>query len=403
MLSIIAADNPSLAAHLQRTLVRCGCDCPPGNVVATDFAPQFLAGRERSVDALFVILGTDIEGTLKTLQQLRGATRAKLVAVGPTHDPRLILRTVHSGADDYVDAEGSLDVELPALLKRLHSNQKSAAGPGRLIVVTGASGGSGRSLLAVNLAALLAQRIGHCGLCDFDLRSGDLAALLNLRPRHTVAHLCRDLAKLDQAMFERSLLDDPSGIRLLAAPELLSEVDQLDFRGVPHLLKLARQTLPYVVVDVEHYLRKESLQTMQLADAVLVVLRLDFVSLRDTRRLLEAMLEFGISADSIQLVANRCDVTHDLSTVKAQAALGRPLRHVLPDDPQAALVSFNTGRPAALDSSNSRLAKALVKLTDDVLTQFPPAGGWAAAAPEAAAARAGALASFANRIKAALT
>jgi len=403
MRSIIAADNPATAAHLQRTLARCGCDCPPGNVVAIDFAQQFLAGRERTTDALFVMVGADIEATLRALQQLRGATRAKLVAVGPTHDPRLILRAVHSGADDYIDLEASLDVELPALLKRLHSDSKNAAGPGRLIVVTGASGGSGRSLLSVNLAALLAQRIGHCGLCDFDLRGGDLAALLNLRPRHTIAHLCRDMAKLDQAMFERSLLEDPSGIRLLAAPDSLAEVDQIDFRGVPHLLKLARQAFPYVIVDLEHYLRKESLQTMQLADAVLVVLRLDFVSLRDTRRLLEAMLEFGIAPGSIQLVANRCDVTHDLSTVKAQAALGRPLRHVLPDDPQAALMSFNTGRPAALESVNSRLAKSLVKLADDVLNQFPPACGWAAAAPEAAAARAGALATFANRIKAALT
>ena len=45
---------------------------------------------------------------------------------------------------------------------------------------------SDASILAVNLAAVLAQGGSRCGLLDFQLRGGDLAMLLKLTPRHTL-------------------------------------------------------------------------------------------------------------------------------------------------------------------------------------------------------------------------
>ena len=46
-----------------------------------------------------------------------------------------------------------------------------------------------------------------------------MATGLNLKPRHSIADLCHNIDKLDQKMFEQSLIEHPSGVFVLAAPK----------------------------------------------------------------------------------------------------------------------------------------------------------------------------------------
>src|SRR5258706_561520 len=82
--------------------------------------------------------------------------------------------------------------------------------------LTPPSRGSGSSTLAVNLATALAKDHKSCLLLDLNLGAGDLAALLDLKPTHTLADLCRNSTRMDQAIFERSLVRHSSGILLLS-------------------------------------------------------------------------------------------------------------------------------------------------------------------------------------------
>src|SRR6185437_16704079 len=132
-----------------------------------------------------------------------------VLAVGLTSDSKLILRALHEGADHYID-EADLEMQLDAVLSRLKLKEEGARPPsGQVIGLLGASGGSGTSTLAANLAAVLARDAGRCALIDLKSGVGDLAALLDLKPAHNLADLCLNAARMDRAMFESALVLHP--------------------------------------------------------------------------------------------------------------------------------------------------------------------------------------------------
>lgn len=66
------------------------------------------------------------------------------MAVGTVAEPRLILRALHAGADQYVD-EDELDTSLDVAMRRLHNREDTATGKGKLTTVLACAGGSGAS------------------------------------------------------------------------------------------------------------------------------------------------------------------------------------------------------------------------------------------------------------------
>ena len=228
-------------------------------------------------DVIVVVLSPDPERVLGCLGALRTLTKARLVVVGPAGDSRLVLRSLRAGAADFAD-EDDLEADLPSALGRLEVDTGSGE-PGRTIAILSPNGGSGSSTIAVNVATVLAKEHQSTLLLDLKLTSGDLASLLDLKPTHTLAELCQNAERMDRIMFERSLVQHSSGIRLLAPPRSFADIGYVTAEGIGQALHLARSLFPYVVVDLDHSFREEQLQVLRQADVILLVIRLDFVSL----------------------------------------------------------------------------------------------------------------------------
>ena len=74
---------------------------------------------------------------------------------------------------------------------------------GRLVVVFSTKGGVGKTVISINLAVALSQRLGRpVGLIDLDLTGpGDTAKMLRLNPEHTFVDL---VSYLDQQKSDRN-------------------------------------------------------------------------------------------------------------------------------------------------------------------------------------------------------
>ena len=91
---------------------------------------------------------------------------------------------------------------------------------GRVITVSSTKGGSGKSVVATNLATVLARRSSRpVVLVDADLQFGDVAVMLRLVTPHTLVDAVSAQGRLD-AQYLQSLLvrHDPSGLLVLPAP-----------------------------------------------------------------------------------------------------------------------------------------------------------------------------------------
>src|SRR4030095_7365244 len=91
---------------------------------------------------------------------------------------------------------------------------------GKVLTVFSTKGGAGKSVVASNLAVLLARRTDRpVVLVDADLQFGDVAVMLQLPPPHTVVDAVAAMQRLDAQLLQSLLVrHEPSGLWVLPAP-----------------------------------------------------------------------------------------------------------------------------------------------------------------------------------------
>ena len=371
----LATNDETQSAVVRKVLLREGLDCPVTNVVRVELAPQLLP--RSPVDLIVVGLPEDHEGSLAALDWLEKLPRTngeRVLAIGPAADPKMVLRALRGAVDDYLD-QTDLEAELMAALGRWRATLVRQEDSGKVIAVLAPSGGSGSSTLAVNLATVLATHHKTAALIDLKLETGDLAALLDLKPTYTLADLCHNIARMDRTLFEHSLIRHDSGVHLLGAPRHYDDVAWVTPEGVHQALALAKSSFPYVLVDLDHSFRPEQVEVLREADIILLVLRLDFSSLRNARRALEHIERLGIVRDRIRLVVNRYGQPKEVPFSKAEEALGMKIFHYVPDDPTSINRANNNGVPVVLESPRAAVSRSVTKLAVGVNGRAPKTSG----------------------------
>jgi pilus assembly protein CpaE len=340
-------------------LEKAAAPIPPEHVV-----PYGLAAEQASRMAprlVYILSSACAADVLQCARELRAVTTARLFVIGPSGNAQHILEALRAGADEYLDIM-SLDQEVAGALSRFRQKvaaAQAAAGPGKVMAVIGASGGAGSSFLAVNLATALAQAHGNCGLIDLRLAAGDLTPLLNLHPHYTLADLCENLHRVDADIFETLVAFHESGVGLIAAPADTSRLAVVSDRGVRQAVALARTRFAYVIVDLENSRADLFGQVAVLCDRMIVVTRLDYTSVRNTRNLLSHLTELSIEPQRIVLVANRYRQSRELPVKSVQEAIGRPIDAFIYDDPSRVNRSVNSGSPLLAEFPRSKVAKQL--------------------------------------------
>jgi pilus assembly protein CpaE len=366
MNALVATDDEAPGAAVRQILLRDGLECPASSMVRIGLAPEHLT---RSPADLFVLVLPDDPAraleALELLEKLPRTEETRVLAVGPAADPKMVLRALRGVVDDYLDRD-DLEAELEAALDRWRASRPDQEEAGRVIAVLAPSGGSGSSTLAANIATILAKQHKTSALIDLKLHAGDLAPLLDLKPSHSLADLCINVSRLDRVLFERSMVRHTSGVHLLAPPAHFGDVGRVTSEGIRKVLQLARSMFPYVVMDVDHHFGAEQVDALLQSDMVLVVIRLDFASLRNARRTIEHLERLGINRDRLRLVVNRYGQPKEVPYAKAEEALGLTIFHYVPEDPKAVNRANNNGIPVVIESPSAKVSKSLAKLAANV-------------------------------------
>lgn len=248
--------------------------------------------------------------------------------------------------------------------------QTNADSRGRVISVCSAKGGSGKSVVAVNLAVASARNRQRTLLIDLDLRFGDTAIMLGLNPAKTIADLAESPGDLDLEKLAGYTTEHASGLHVLSAPSRPEHGDQIDELRVRRLLEVARGGYDVVVVDTGGAFEPATLVALEEGDELLMVVTPDLPGLKDSAAALRTFELLGVHAAKVDFVANRCGVAGGLKRGELATVLDRKPRFEVPDD-SAVLASINRGEPVMLAHPRSRctraLAAAAAALTQDVL------------------------------------
>ncbi len=367
---LIASDDEQTGQRLCELLERHALECPASRVVSLDVAAD-RASRLIPELILFVLSDDPMPGLKALRETQRTLSNAHILAVGPATDAKLVLKALHVGAAEYLDL-AMLESELANSLIRWKTRQQQSTkrqASGRVLAVLAPSGGCGGSTLAVNLSTVLAyvgtlttKAHGECGLIDLNLAAGDLEAMLNLKPLHGLGELCDRIERMDQTMFEQFLVKHASGVHLLAAPRELNDIEKVTGKVIRRVLAMARVRFPYTVIDVANAFDIEQVEALWQADTILVVMRLDYTSLRNTRRALDNLVDLGIGLERVRLVVNGYRQAKQLRLSEVEKALDMKVLECVPNDPSRVNRSINKGIPVVLHSPRAPFSKSIMDL-----------------------------------------
>ncbi len=275
--------------------------------------------------------------------QLRGAVERVAAALGESSRPE------------------SFAIGSPSL----SSTEGDQPDRGKVITVFSTKGGAGKSVVAANMAVVLARRSEKpVVLLDADLQFGDVAVMLKLAPQHTIVDAVGSADRLDPTLLQQFLMrHEPSGLLILPAPLEPSFADQISAAEMVRIVELLRTFCEYVVIDTPAYFNEVVLGLIEESDEVLLIAGMDIPNIKNVKIGLQTLRLLNVPMSKLHLVLNRANSKVKLDVTEVERTLQIKAESLIPSDvvvPQ----SVNKGTPVVLDAPKSGVARAIEQLAD---------------------------------------
>ena len=243
---------------------------------------------------------------------------------------------------------------------------------GGLVTVFSTKGGVGKSLVATNLAAALAD-LGHrvC-IVDLDINGGDVSLMLQLSPAHTLADLAGIAADLDTSGVQSLLVEDRSGLAVLAAPVHLGT--PVPAEPAAAVLQILKQLFDIVVVDTSGAFDDCALGALDHTDLLLLVGTLDIPALKSLKLATGTLDLLNVPRSRWRILLNRADPKVGLSVGEFAETLGLPVATSLASS-RDVLTAVNRGEVLVRTQRTHPFSKTVVGLARSVVEDLGQSTG----------------------------
>lgn len=320
-----------------------------------------------------VVLGStvDLSSALNLSESMR-VTRPSLavILVRRRVDTSVLTDALRAGVFEVVDERDLAGLnsavrrarELARQLRETVGGGGSIAEPqsrGQLVTVFSAKGGCGKTTLATNLAAALADR-GRREVClvDLDLAFGDVAIALQLFPAHTIADAVPLADSLDASAVASLLTPHSPGLTTLVAPIEPGTAESIPASLVSTILDLLKQQFDFVIVDTPPAFDDHVLAAFDQSDMVALLATLDIPALKNLKLTLETLDLLNYPRERWRLVLNRADSKVGLALNEVEKTLKAPIAAQIPSSRDVP-ASINRGVPIVLDDPKHPVTLAI--------------------------------------------
>ncbi|BCK68892.1 septum formation initiator [Streptomyces libani subsp. rufus] len=340
------------------------------------------AGQPSAVEALpEVVLVHERIGPTPALELIREVAlrfpAVGVVLITTDAGPALFSAAMDAGARGIVGMPLGYD-ELAARVQaaaqwsagvRVHlgGSPEAVSGPaGTLVTVTGAKGGVGTTVTAVQLA-LAARTAGRSvALVDLDLQSGDVASYLDVQFRRSVVDLA-GIQDISVRVLQDAVHDHHTGLGLLLAPEEGERGEEVDDRAARQIIGALRSRYEVVLVDCGSQMQSANAAAVELADLALLVTTPDVVAVRAAKRQVRLWDRLQIrKAEDTTTVVNRLTRNTEIQPPLVAKATGTQVaRTHVPAAFKELQPCVDAGRMQDLDS-RSTVKQALCALAGEL-------------------------------------
>ena len=376
------ADRPVIRIYMTGTCDGAETLC---NALSSQSDVELVGASESIADAAGALAGGHLQVVLHAtrasslpadeLASIREHTRAPIVLVASGEASRLLDEALDADVSDVLLLPQLADNVVFALRKAAHSARRSDGVRGRhgtIITVFSPKGGTGKTVVATNLAAALATVTGKKTLLlDLDLQFGDAAIMLGVEPEKTIFDLVVAPGELDSEKLAGYTTHHTCGLEIMPAPLRPEDAELVTEAKLARLLEVARETYDAIVVDTSPFFHGPMLATLDRTDELFLLCGLDVPTLKNVKLSLQTLEMLSFPRDRIRIVLNRANSKVGLKASDVEEALGMKIRHQIPSD-RAVPLGVNKGKPVVLDDPEADFSKAMRELAKGVLPK-PPA------------------------------
>jgi pilus assembly protein CpaE len=311
-----------------------------------------------------------------------------VILMSVQEDREYLRRAMQAGAREFLVKPFSGE-ELASALRRVNQLEKLKRAPaptleaaptppvevvekrtttGRIVLVFSGKGGIGKSLLAVNLAAALAKdREGRTALVDLDLQFGDLGVLLGLESGRNVYQVVEAFPNVDADFIEALMPKAPGDFRVLLGPQSPEFADLVTAEHARTILTILQANFDYVVVDTSAHLGEVTLEALERADRIVVIVDLSLPAVKEAKLALRVFQRLGITNDRIKVVLNRADSNTGITSAQVESSLEIKIAARLPTDVKTVLKSVQRAEPFVSLLPNAEISQRVRELAGSLV------------------------------------
>ena len=361
---LLVEDLPQVAQHLQQMLSRENEVEMAGVQTQADAALAQVTTEKPDIVMIDALLQGKVTGfdIAKKIRELSPGTRIVIVTV-----PQ---RPIEPKPEHAIDAVYVLPGGMNELGVALNVGRHAKASQhGTIVAIYSPKGGTGKTTIAVNMAAVLRRQGKAVALMDGVMQFGAVRHVLQVPPT-TRSFVDLPAAGAMKTSINEVLWEGPAGVHVLLAPGRPEESDLVQASDIATAMNLLAETHDYVIVDTPSRLSEDALAILDAASLILIVVTYMSATVANARAAIDTFDALGYKGQKpILLVVNQSDTPGGMSRGGIEHALNLPILGELPTDWKLVSESLNKQQPFAISSPNAAITKAIEQLTTGLVAQ----------------------------------
>ena len=320
--------------------------------------------------------------TIQTVQEI--LPNAPIIAYASSTDLAIVRPIMQSGVRDLLSRPlkaGELLAAIEAAMEGSESRTSDEpaigangvrASAGSVVTVFGAKGGIGKTTITTNLAASIAKSTSaSVVVMDLDTRFGDVAIMLDVEPRYTVAQLASSVSTLDRETFRSALVEHESGAFVLPSPKHPNDWQVVQADEIKELIRFASRMFDYVLLDTPGTFNDIVATALEVSSEVLIVTSVDMASIKDTSFMLDLLESEAFPPERLMLTVNHANGANTIRGDDIGRVLGKPVFWEIPHDSEV-VYAAQVGKPVVLAKPRAKAAVSFAGLASRITGQPAP-------------------------------